>query len=70
MRLASKSSMPSATIAADLVRAFVLGAAAMTAFVAVAIALYVLKSKLGINLLAGPSPFHDIFVSLRQAGLV
>ncbi len=69
MRLASKSVSPSA-LAADLARAFVLGAAAMTAFVAVAIALYVLKSKLGINLLAGPSPFHDIFVSLRQAGLV
>lgn len=69
MRLASKSKS-STTIAADLVRAFCLGAAGMTAFVAVAIALYVLKSKLGINLLAGPSPFHDIFVSLRQAGLV
>lgn len=57
--------------AGDIVRAVMLAAAGMTLLAASIIALYAIKSKLGINLLAGPSPLHDlIFVSMRQAGLV
>lgn len=31
---------------------------------------YVVKSMLGINLMAGPSPMHGVFVIMRRAGLV
>lgn len=54
----------------DLVRAFLAGALGMTLLVAAALALYILKSRLGIDLIPGPSPLHDLFVALRKAGLV
>lgn len=56
--------------AGDLLRAFLLGAFGTALLVAAAIALYVVKSKLGIDLIPGPSPLHDLFVALRVMGFV
>lgn len=40
--------------------AFLISSAALAVAVPVAIALYFVKSALGINLMAGPSPLHDL----------
>lgn len=42
------------------VEAFVLSTAALAASVPVVAGLYLVKSALGINLMAGPSPLHDL----------
>ena len=40
--------------------AFLLSSAALAASVPVVAGLYLVKSALGINLMAGPSPLHDL----------
>lgn len=58
------------TYLAQIALAFTVGVLCLTAVVVAIIVLYVIKSKLGINLLPGPSPLHGVFVSMRNAGLV
>ena len=40
--------------------AFLLSSAALAAALPVTVSLYLVKSALGINLMAGPSPLHDL----------
>lgn len=39
---------------------------ALAAIAPVAVALYLMKSALGVNLMAGPSPLHDILYSFAR----
>lgn len=41
--------------------AFLISSAALAAAVPAAIVLYLVKSALGINLMDGPSPLHELF---------
>ena len=55
---------------ADYALAFLAGASGAVVLAAAAVVLYAVKSKLGIDLLRGPSPLHDVFVAMRSLGLV
>ena len=44
--------------------AFLLSSAALIATSVVIVALYIVKSALGINLMPGPSPLHDLLYPL------
>ena len=56
--------------AADYVRAFLYGALGATGLIAATVVLYAVKCRLGINVMSGPSPLHDVFVAMRAFGLV
>jgi hypothetical protein len=53
-------SLDRASTGRALLQGVLLGAAGVAALVA----LYLLKSALGINLMAGPSPLHDVLYPL------
>jgi len=50
---------------ADVLIGLAIGALGTAFILAAGIGLYILKSKLGINLLPGPSPLHELYVMLR-----
>lgn len=66
----SDRSHPQPSITLGFARAFAVAVLLLTGLVVAVIALYAIKSKLGINLMQGPSPLHGVFVSMRLAGLV
>lgn len=46
------------------IEAIMLSTAALFAVVPLTVGVYLVKSAIGINLMAGPSPLHDLFYHL------